>query len=128
MLSRVERAERLRAINEREKLIKSLTIRNNELHKHIDHLEKIIEGLVNENCSLLKKYKESEERLEHELKNNDVLVKYAHELFKRLCNMQKIRMVLPNVKEVHVPSKAFKPNPNDLETFFKESIAYGTKD
>ena len=128
METRTERRERNEAIKLRDKAINSLKIRNSELHKHIDHLEKMIEGLVNENCSLLKKYKESEERLEHEPKNNDVLVKYAHELFKRLCNMQKIRMVLPNVKEVHVPSKAFKPNPNDLETFFKESIAYGTKD
>ena len=129
MLSRVERRERLKAIAERNKAIESLQIRNKELHKHIDHLEKMIEGLVNENCALIKKVDDLSNRLEHELKNNDVLVKHSHVLFNKLAAMEKIRMVLPNVKTVTLDKKydAHMPTQKELEDIFKGEIARGKK-
>ena len=102
---------------------------NVELLEKIDSLERqlaIESKLLN---GVLESYGSLYEQYEHEKKNNDVLVKHSHILFEKLSSMQKIKMVLPNVKEVVVdPSKvAHKPTYEELEDIFKGDIARGKK-
>lgn len=116
METRTARRERSAAIKLRDDANAKLKIQNKELREHINHLEKMIEGLVKENCSLIDKVADLRKQYEHECKVNDSLIKHSYILFEYLANSKGTKSV------------AFKPTPNDLELFFKDSIANGTKD
>lgn len=106
---------------------------NKELSERVAQLEKELEDAWTINDQLSSAYAKTWGNLLHERKVNESLVKHSHVLFEKLASMQKIRMVLPKVKEVKIPTleeryKATKPTLDDLEDIFKGSIADGTKD
>ena len=106
---------------------------NKELSERVAQLEKELEDAWIINDQLSNSYAKTWGDLLHERKVNDSLVKHSHILFEKLRSMETIRMVLPKVKEVKIPTleeryKAIKPTLDDLEDIFKGSIADGTKD
>lgn len=112
------------------KLLDETRKQNFELSEKVEFLEKELELERKILGDLLDRYGDLYQKYEHEKKLTDTLVKHSHILFQKLESMQKVRMVLPNIKEVIVdPNQvAHKPTQAELEDIFKESIVHGKKD
>ena len=108
---------------------------NKELSERVAQLEKELEDTLIINEQLSNAYAKTCGDLLHERKVNESLVKHSHILFKKLCDMEEEKKKNDNSKrekekiaELAEKYKAMTPTIDDLEVFFKGSIANGTKD